>query len=68
MTAITFKSESNAFETREGQILGTPAFASPEQLLGRTSDIEPRSDVYSLGATLFVLLTGASRERLRCIA
>ena len=56
----SFESESNAFETRQGQILGTPAFAGPEQLLGKTSDIEPRSDVYSLGATLFVLLTGAS--------
>lgn len=55
-----FGSDSDAFQTREGQILGTPAFASPEQLLGRTSEIEPRSDVYSLGATLFVLLTGAS--------
>jgi serine/threonine protein kinase len=55
-----FESDSDAFKTREGQILGTPAFASPEQLLGRTSEIEPRSDVYSLGATLFVLLTGAS--------
>ena len=50
----------NTFETLDGQILGSPAFASPEQLLGRTSDIEIRSDIYSLGATLFALLTGSS--------
>ena len=60
IASVSFTNEENAFETREGQILGTPAFASPEQLLGRTSDIESRSDVYSLGATLFVLLTGSS--------
>jgi serine/threonine protein kinase len=46
-------------ETREGQVLGTPAFASPEQLLGRTDDVTFLSDVYSLGATMFVLLTGS---------
>ena len=50
----------NTFETLDGQILGSPAFASPEQLLGRISDIEIRSDIYSLGATLFALLTGSS--------
>ncbi len=42
--------------TREGVILGTPAFLSPEQASGRPTDA--RSDVYSLGATLFYLLAG----------
>ncbi len=40
----------------EGGFLGTPAFASPEQL--RRDPVDVRSDVYSLGATLWYLLTG----------
>ena len=47
------------FETHDGQVLGTPAFASPEQLLGHTEDVTVVSDVYALGATLFELLTGS---------
>ena len=42
--------------TTPGSLLGTPAFASPEQLRGRTLDV--RSDIYSVGATLYYLLTG----------
>jgi serine/threonine-protein kinase len=44
--------------TVAGQALGTPAFMSPEQAQGRPDLLGPASDVYSLGATLYALLTG----------
>ncbi len=42
--------------TAEGTMVGTPAFCSPEQLRGE--ELSARSDMYSVGATLFYLLTG----------
>jgi uncharacterized RDD family membrane protein YckC len=45
----------DTFVTQTGKVLGTPAFASPEQLRG--DDIDARSDIYAVGATLFTLLT-----------
>jgi eukaryotic-like serine/threonine-protein kinase len=44
--------------TRMGSAIGTPAYMSPEQAEGRLDDLGPVSDVYSLGATLYCLLTG----------
>jgi serine/threonine protein kinase len=44
--------------TRVGDALGTPQYMSPEQAAGRSDSVGPASDVYSLGATLYVLLTG----------
>jgi len=44
------------FGAAAGTILGTPGFASPEQLRGDPLDV--RSDIYSVGATLFYLLAG----------
>jgi hypothetical protein len=43
--------------TRTGQILGSPGFISPEQAGGRNDLVGPQSDVYSLGAILYFLLT-----------
>jgi len=42
-------------QTEAGTILGSPAFMSPEQAMG--SEVDERTDIYSLGATLYMLLT-----------
>lgn len=49
---------ADAVQTQVGQAVGTPAYMSPEQGQGRHSALTPASDVYSLGATLYALLTG----------
>ena len=48
-----------AVQTRAGQFMGTPAFASPEQRQGRLDLMDDRTDIYSLGATLLTMLTGS---------
>jgi serine/threonine-protein kinase len=50
--------ETDSRQTRSGTIMGTPNYMSPEQAWGRNSQIGPASDLYSLGAILYELLTG----------
>jgi len=45
--------------TEDSQLLGTPEYMSPEQAEMSSVDIDTRSDIYSLGVLLYVLLTGA---------
>ncbi len=49
---------SSSTETAAGTAFGTPAYMSPEQAEGRVDQLGPTSDIYSLGAMLYTLLTG----------
>ncbi len=44
--------------TRAGMVMGTPSFMAPEQALGNIAEIDGRTDIWSVGAIMFRLLTG----------
>ena len=51
-------SAASSDETMQGTTIGTPSYMSPEQARGAIDEIAPTSDVFSLGATLYEILTG----------
>lgn len=53
---IAYVTHAQTKLTREGSIIGTPEYLSPEQCEGKT--VDQRSDIYSLGVTLYEVLTG----------
>jgi serine/threonine protein kinase len=56
--AITQPLTERTLATEDSQLLGTPEYMSPEQADMANEDIDTRSDIYSLGVLLYVLLTG----------
>jgi WD40 repeat protein/serine/threonine protein kinase len=56
--SLPSRPESEPDATRDGTMVGTPGYMSPEQASGSLSEIDERSDIYGLGAVLFEILAG----------
>ncbi|MHC4974430.1 MAG: tetratricopeptide repeat protein [Planctomycetota bacterium] len=56
----TIRSTSHGSDSLAGSVMGTPAYMPPEQALGQVEELDERADVFSLGAILCRILTGAA--------
>lgn len=57
--SVELQHDADTSKTLEGNIVGTPAYMSPEQASGNLASIAQPADIYSLGATLYYILVGA---------
>jgi tetratricopeptide (TPR) repeat protein/tRNA A-37 threonylcarbamoyl transferase component Bud32 len=55
---VSVTAEARGDATLAGRVLGTPAYAAPEQAEGRIDLLDPRTDTYGLGTILYEILTG----------
>jgi serine/threonine protein kinase/tetratricopeptide (TPR) repeat protein len=60
--SVSIPPQARLSSTQQGAVFGTAGFMAPEQASGHVESLSPQSDIYSLGATLYYLLTGRSSQ------